>query len=72
MSVGHEDAQFLRWVADWLDRIDPILRAVFTNPKLKNVTDEERRRMDEWLEGTEVQERLRDIAAAEEREEGRP
>src|SRR5438105_1404880 len=56
------DVEFLRWVAGWLDRIDPILRVVFGNPKLQGVTKEEQRRLLEWLDGTEVQERLRAIA----------
>lgn len=58
--MNKSDAEFLVWVADWLDRIDPILRAVFS--KAEALTEDERQRMDEWLAGTEVQERLRSIA----------
>ena len=46
------DAEFLRWVADWLDKINPILQRVFR----------EEPRMVEWLERNDVQERLREIA----------
>lgn len=59
-SGQREDAEFLRWVATWLDRIDPILQAVFE--KSSAVTDDERIRLRNWLNGTDVQERLRQIA----------
>jgi hypothetical protein len=56
------DGDFLRWLAGWLDLIDPILQAVFGRPSAA-YTDAERERVIAWLDGKDVQERLRAIAA---------
>lgn len=65
-SLPHEDsdADFLRWLAGWLDKIDPILQAVFSSERVGSAyTQEERDRIVVWLDGKEVQERLRAMAS---------
>lgn len=55
------DAEFLRWLADWLDKIDPILQAVYGSTP--HLSQEEREKVVAWLAGNDVQERIRAIAA---------
>lgn len=58
-----EDADLLRWVAGWLDTSDPILQAVFKNPAFESVyTQEQREKVVAWLDGKEIQARLRTLA----------
>lgn len=61
---GTEQVEFLRWLAGWLDKIDPILQAVFSKAGDGLYTIEERSRIIAWLDGTDVQKRLRTMADA--------
>lgn len=54
------DAEFLLWVASWFDLIDPILQVMFS--KAGVLPEADREKMVAWLEGNDVQDRLREIA----------
>jgi len=55
------DAEFIEWVAGWLDRLDPILQALYSRPDVMP-NPEDRAKVVSWLDGKEVQERLRRLA----------